>query len=224
LARCARPRSKVEARSRSTTCAERWRSRNTTCCGRTENDDKYQPRFPEPVGRYLVPDGPNSTKGFSEQYFAPGVSEEFAQELIAFNKEVGAEDEVLVGSVQRGLLGGIPDRGRFLTNSEHLVVHFQKLVVDAVTGQPATPVAGVAIAAPAVSRTIPLLPDASAVHDSERNAYVDLEIVKVEPESDIISSFYLRRCDGKPLDPWEPGQFLPIRVTIPGQAEPALRT
>jgi ferredoxin-NADP reductase/phenylpropionate dioxygenase-like ring-hydroxylating dioxygenase large terminal subunit len=182
------------------------------------------PGFPNLSVDTWVPDGPNSTKGFSEQYFAPGVSEEFAQDLIAFNKEVGAEDEVLVGSVQRGLLGGIPDRGRFLTNSEHLVVHFQKLVVDALTGQPTTPVAGAAIATPAVTHTIPLLPDASAVPDSERNAYVDLEIVKVEPESEIISSFYLRRCDGKPLDPWEPGQFLPIRVAIPGQSQPALRT
>ena len=171
-----------------------------------------------------MPDGPNATKGFSEQYFAPGVTEEFAQELIAFNKEVGAEDDVLIESVQRGLLGGIPDRGRFLTNSEHLVVHFQKLIVNAVSGQPAAPVGRCRDRAPAVSRTIPLLPDASAAPDSERNAYVDLEIFKIEPESEIISSFYLRRVDGKPLDPWEPGQFLPIRVTIPGQAQPALRT
>jgi uncharacterized protein len=44
------------------------------------------------------------------------------------------------------------------------------------------------------------------------------------PESEIISSFYLRRVDGKPLDRWIAGQFLPIRVTIPGDAQPALRT
>jgi ferredoxin-NADP reductase/phenylpropionate dioxygenase-like ring-hydroxylating dioxygenase large terminal subunit len=182
------------------------------------------PGFPNLSVDVWIPDGPNATKGFSEQYFAPGVTEEFARELIAFNKEVGDEDEVLVSSVQRGLLGGIPDRGRFLTNSEHLVVHFQKLIVDAVTGQPATPVAGAATATPPVSRTIPLLPDASAAPDNERNAYVELEIFKVEPESEIISSFYLRRADGKPLAPWEPGQFLPIRVTIPGQPRPALRT
>jgi hypothetical protein len=121
-------------------------------------------------------------------------------------------------------LGGLPERGRFLTNSEHLVIHFQKLIVDAVTGPPIalTPIA--MTGAPAVSRTIPLLPDASVVRDSERNAYVELEIFKVEPESEIISSFYLRRADGKPLDPWVPGQFLPIRVTIPDEPQPALRT
>jgi len=182
------------------------------------------PGFPNLSIDVWVPNGPNATKGFSEQFFAPGVSDEFAQELIAFNKEVGAEDDVLTDSVQRGLLGGLPDRGRFLTNSEHLVVHFQKLIVNAVTGEPAALAPTAAVAAPAVSRTIPLLPDASAVLDSERNAYVELEIFKVEPESEIISSFYLCRADGKPIEPWVAGQFLPIRVTIPGQPQPVLRT
>jgi choline monooxygenase len=92
------------------------------------------PGFPNLSIDVWNPDGANATKGFSEQYFAPGVSEEFAEELIAFNKEVGAEDDVLTNSVQRGLLGGLPERGRFLTNSEHLVIHFQKLIVKAVTG------------------------------------------------------------------------------------------
>src|ERR1700757_4023258 len=45
------------------------------------------------------PDGPNATRGFSEQYFAPGVSEDFAQALIAFNRQVGEEDDVLTDSV-----------------------------------------------------------------------------------------------------------------------------
>ena len=35
-----------------------------------------------------------------------------------------------------GLIAGIPARGRFLTNSEHLVIHFQKLVVSCLTGDP----------------------------------------------------------------------------------------
>src|SRR6516225_6164873 len=182
------------------------------------------PGFPNLSIDVWNPDGANATKGFSEQYFAPGVSVEFAKELIAFNKEVGAEDDVLTDSVQRGLLGGLPERGRFLTNSEHLVTHFQKLIVNAVTGEPAALMPAAAAAVPAISRTIPLLPDASVVPDSERNAYVELELFKVEPESEIISSFYLRRADGKSLDPWVPGQFLPIRVTIPGRPQPALRT
>ncbi|MGH7044892.1 MAG: SRPBCC family protein [Stellaceae bacterium] len=185
------------------------------------------PGFPNLSIDVWMPDGPNATKGFSEQYFAPGVSQAFAQELIAFNKEVGAEDDVLTDSVQRGLLGGLPDRGRFLTGSEHLAIHFQKLIVSAVTGAVTGEGAVLPAAAPAaapVTRTIPLLPDASAVPDSERNAYVALEIVKIEPESETITSFYLRRVDGKPLEAWVPGQFLPLRVTIPGQPLPVLRT
>jgi ferredoxin-NADP reductase len=182
------------------------------------------PGFPNLSIDVWNPDGANATEGFSEQYFAPGVSEEFAKELIAFNKEVGAQDDVLTDSVQRGLLGGLPERGRLLTNSEHLVIHFQKLIVNAVTGEPAALTPSGLVALPPVLRTIPLLPNASVVPDSERNAYVELEIFKIEPESEIISSFYMRRADGKPLDPWVPGQFLPIRVTIPSEPQPALRT
>jgi ferredoxin-NADP reductase/phenylpropionate dioxygenase-like ring-hydroxylating dioxygenase large terminal subunit len=181
------------------------------------------PGFPNLSIDVWFPDGPNKTKGFSEQYFAPGVSEKFAQELIAFNKQVGYEDDVLTNSVQLGLLGGIPDRGRFLTNSEHLCIHFQRLIVqalfDGVGGAEAKPSSSLP-----VSTTISTEPTASAIAESERNAYVELEVAKVEKESDIISSFYLRRVDGVPLYRWEPGQFLPIRVTIPGHAEPVLRT
>lgn len=90
------------------------------------------PGFPNLSVDVWTPDGPKATTGFSEQYFGPGVSEDFARSLIAFNKQVAKEDDILTDSVQRGLLGGIPDRGRFLTNSEHLVVHFQKMVVKAV--------------------------------------------------------------------------------------------
>ena len=90
------------------------------------------PGFPNLSIDVWMADGPNATQGFSEQYFAPGVTEEFAQELIEFNRQVGAEDDELTNSVQRGLRAGIPEHGRFLTNSEHLVGHFQKLVASVV--------------------------------------------------------------------------------------------
>lgn len=92
------------------------------------------PGFPNLSIDVWIPDGPNATKGFSEQYFAPGVGAEFARDLIAFNKAVGAEDDALTNSVQRGLLGGLPEHGRFLATSEHLVIHFQKLVAAALAG------------------------------------------------------------------------------------------
>jgi len=60
--------------------------------------------------------------------------------------------------------------------------------------------------------------------ERERNSYGPYEVFDVRPESDVITSFYLRRADGKAPARHEPGQFLPIRVTIPGQVEPAIRT
>ena len=181
------------------------------------------PGFPNLSIDVWIPNGPNGTKGFSEQYFGPGVSEEFAQELIGFNVQVGLEDDVLTDSVQRGLRAAIPDRGRFLTQAEHLVGHFQKLVSSAVAGD-ATALKSVADGAHGVSQTISVAPTSSAASESEQSMYGELELFKVEPESELISSFYFRRPDGQTLPPWEPGQFLPIRVTIPGQKEVALRT
>jgi ferredoxin-NADP reductase/phenylpropionate dioxygenase-like ring-hydroxylating dioxygenase large terminal subunit len=147
------------------------------------------------------PDGPNAAKGFSEHYFGPGVTKQQAEEMIAFNAEVGAEDDELTNSVQLGLMSGLPEKGRFLTRAEHLAVDFMKLVAGAMTGQ----------------------------HDElttgdDRNAYTELEVVKVEPESDEITSFYLRRADGTPLAPWTAGQFLPIRLSVPGHEKPVVRT
>ena len=90
------------------------------------------PGFPNLSVDVWIPSGPNATNGFSEQYFGPGVSADFARSLIAFNKQVAKEDDALTDSVQRGLLGGLPDRGRSLTGSETLVIHFQKMIVNAV--------------------------------------------------------------------------------------------
>jgi hypothetical protein len=80
-------------------------------------------------------DGPLLTRGMTEQYFAPGVDPEFARDLVAFNIQVGEEDDVLTSSVQRGLNAGIPEHGRFLTKAEKLVGAFQRLLADAVDGQ-----------------------------------------------------------------------------------------
>src|SRR6202167_4728934 len=145
------------------------------------------PGFPNLSIDFWFPDGPNKTRGFSEQYFAPGVSEKFAQELIAFNKQVGYEDDVLTNSVQLGLLGGIPDRGRFLTNSEHLCIHFLKLTVQAMFEDPVVREKPALVALP-VSTTISVAPTASVAAQRDRNSYVELEVAKVETESEIISS------------------------------------
>ncbi len=65
--------------------------------------------------------------------------------------------------------------------------------------------------------------DATLAAEREQNDYLDYEVFRVEAESDTISSFYLRRSGGQPLPAHEPGQFLPIRLSIPGQSAPVTR-
>ena len=177
------------------------------------------PGFPNLSVDVWVPDGPNKTKGFSEQYFGPGVPEDFAKTLIEFNKQVGYEDDVLTNSVQLGLIGGIPDRGRFLTNSEHLCIHFQKLVVDALNGH-----AQSVKEAPPVTAQVSVSSEHAHPPREERNRYFELEVARVVPESENITSFYLRPVGAEQTHLWEAGQFLPIRISIPGHLQPFLRT
>lgn len=48
--------------------------------------------------------------------------------------------------------------------------------------------------------------------------------IDVRPESDVITSFFLSRADGKAPASHQPGQFLPIRLEVPGEDMPAMRT
>ncbi len=66
--------------------------------------------------------------------------------------------------------------------------------------------------------------DATIAANRDRNAYAPYEVVDIKPESAAVSSFHLRRADGRGLPSHEPGQFLPIRLSIPGHAEPVVRT
>jgi phenylpropionate dioxygenase-like ring-hydroxylating dioxygenase large terminal subunit len=79
------------------------------------------------------PDGPGRTRGFSEQYFGADVPEDFAREMMAFDDQVGAEDDALTDSVQLGLQAGVPAQGRFLVESEQLVIRFQRMVLSALS-------------------------------------------------------------------------------------------
>jgi phenylpropionate dioxygenase-like ring-hydroxylating dioxygenase large terminal subunit len=182
------------------------------------------PGFPNLSIDVWWPNGPNAARGFSEQYFAPGVSEEFAQELIEFNREVAAEDDSLTDSVQRGLQANIVKEGRYLTGAEHLVGHFQRLIVHMVEGDEAALASVGAVPPEGTAHDVAVEPTASVAPVADRSLCTTLEVTRVERESELITSFYLRPVNGEPLHPWQPGQFLPIRVTIPGQDAPALRT
>jgi ferredoxin-NADP reductase/predicted pyridoxine 5'-phosphate oxidase superfamily flavin-nucleotide-binding protein len=60
--------------------------------------------------------------------------------------------------------------------------------------------------------------------DKERNVYLPYEVFDIKPESEAVTSFHLRRVDGRAPASYEPGQFLPIRLTVPGEAAPVTRT
>ena len=81
----------------------------------------------------MLPLGPERTARFLDYFFAPGVEQEWIDELIAFDTRVGREDTALVEGVQRGVRSGVLPEGRLLTESEQLVAHFQRLCEAALT-------------------------------------------------------------------------------------------
>lgn len=48
--------------------------------------------------------------------------------------------------------------------------------------------------------------------------FKDFEIAKIEEESDVVKSFYLKPTDGSKLPAFSAGQYISIRVQVPGQA------
>jgi choline monooxygenase len=82
----------------------------------------------------MLPLGPERTGRFLDYFFAPEVDQEWIDELIAFDSQVGTEDRALVEGVQRGVRTGILTEGRVLSESEQLVAHFQRLCAEALAG------------------------------------------------------------------------------------------
>jgi choline monooxygenase len=79
----------------------------------------------------LLPAGPERTTGFLDYFFASDADGEWIEELLAFDRQVGAEDRVLVERVQKGVRSGIVEEGLLLGESEQLVARFQELVGSA---------------------------------------------------------------------------------------------
>jgi hypothetical protein len=71
------------------------------------------------------------TAGWFDYYFSEEVSDAEAEELIAFDDQVGAEDRRLVESVQLCIGSGLLDSGQLLPENERLLAHFQQLVREA---------------------------------------------------------------------------------------------
>lgn len=56
------------------------------------------------------------------------------------------------------------------------------------------------------------------------NAWSKLKVSKVSEEAPGLRSFHFQAADGSALPAYEPGQFLPIRLHIPGLEAPLIRT
>ena len=80
----------------------------------------------------IVPVTPERTARFLDYFFAPDVDQPWVDELVAFDDQIGREDTALVEGVQRGLRSGVLEHGRVLSESERLVLHFQRLCAEAV--------------------------------------------------------------------------------------------
>jgi choline monooxygenase len=76
----------------------------------------------------LVPEAPDRTWGFLDYFFADDVDEEWIADYLKLDYQVGAEDQVLVESVQRGMQAGAFENGRLLLPSEELIAEFQRWV------------------------------------------------------------------------------------------------
>jgi phenylpropionate dioxygenase-like ring-hydroxylating dioxygenase large terminal subunit len=80
----------------------------------------------------ILPAGPERSTGFLDYFFASDADPGWVDELLEFDRQVGAEDRVLVERVQRGVRSGIVAEGRLLGESEQLVARFQELVAGAI--------------------------------------------------------------------------------------------
>ncbi len=83
----------------------------------------------------ILPAGPERATGFLDYFFASDADDGWVEELLAFDRQVGAEDRVLVERVQKGVRSGIVEEGRLLGESEQLVARFQELVGSAIAGE-----------------------------------------------------------------------------------------
>jgi carnitine monooxygenase subunit len=80
-----------------------------------------------------VPRTPERTYRFLDYFFGPDVEQTWIDDLMAFDDQVGREDQALVAGVQRGVASGALERGVLMGRSEQLIGHFQALTAAALT-------------------------------------------------------------------------------------------
>jgi phenylpropionate dioxygenase-like ring-hydroxylating dioxygenase large terminal subunit len=86
------------------------------------------PGPPNMLGGSWIPIDERRTLGIYDYFFGEDIDPKTIDEMIAFNEQVGLEDNGLVESVHHGLESGMVEHGRLLPTSEHLIQHFQRLI------------------------------------------------------------------------------------------------
>ena len=64
------------------------------------------------------PQAPDRCRAFRDYFFAPGASEDWIAEFLAFDDQVGAEDTALVEGAQAGAGSGLVPEGGLLAHDE----------------------------------------------------------------------------------------------------------
>jgi carnitine monooxygenase subunit len=77
-----------------------------------------------------VPLATERTYRFLDYFFAPDVEEQWIDEYVALDNQVGAEDRALVERVQAGVRTRAFDHGVLMPQSERLIAHFQALLAE----------------------------------------------------------------------------------------------
>ncbi|NEQ44079.1 MAG: 2Fe-2S iron-sulfur cluster binding domain-containing protein [Leptolyngbya sp. SIOISBB] len=70
----------------------------------------------------------------------------------------------------------------------------------------------------------PVTKQASQKQEKGWTDWRDFVVFRKEAESQEITSFYLKPQDGKPIPSFKPGQFLTLKLDIPEQSRPVIRT
>jgi choline monooxygenase len=79
----------------------------------------------------VVPLGAERTYRFLDYFFLPGTDEQWIADYLQLDHQVGTEDRMLVERVQLGMRSGLVTEGALMPESERLIAHFERLLVDA---------------------------------------------------------------------------------------------
>jgi phenylpropionate dioxygenase-like ring-hydroxylating dioxygenase large terminal subunit len=79
----------------------------------------------------VVPLGAERTHRFLDYFFLPGTDEQWIGDFMELDTQVGVEDRALVERVQLGMRSGIVAEGTLMPESERLIGHFERLLVEA---------------------------------------------------------------------------------------------